>query len=116
MAHLHQLAIVRPKVVAPFGDAVSLVDGQAIHTAIVEHEQRFRPQQCLRRGIEQFDSPGANLLHDDDVAVIGQGAVEIGGRHARLAQLHHLVFHEGDERRDDDRQAGEEQGGQLEAH
>ncbi len=92
---------------------MSFVDGQAIDAAGVEQGQRLRPQQRLRRGVEQLHPPGGHAATDGHVLVVGQRAVEKGRGHAQLAQLHHLVFHQRDERRDDDGQAGEEQRRQL---
>jgi hypothetical protein len=106
--HGRQLAILRPEVVAPLRNAVGLVDGQAVDAAAVEQGQRLRPYQRLRRGVEQLDLARGHAATDGHVLVVGQGAVEVGRGHAQLAQLHHLVFHQRDERRDDHGQAGEE--------
>ena len=112
-AHPHQLAIVGAEVMAPFRDAMRFVDGQAIDAAFVEHNQRLRPQQGFGAGVDQLDTARFDLPGDLHVAVVGQSAVQVSRGHALLTQLHHLVFHERDERRDDDRQAGEEQRRQL---
>ena len=111
--HRGQLAILRPEVMTPFGDAVGLVNGQAVDAAAVEQGQRLRPQQRLRRGVEQLHLAGGHAVANAHVLVIGQGAVEVGCGRAQLAQLHHLVFHQRDERRDDDGQAGGDQRRQL---
>jgi hypothetical protein len=55
----------------------------------------------------------AHLLHDKIVFVAGQAAVKIGRGHIRIPQGLHLVLHQGDQRRDDDSQAGENQAGNL---
>ena len=112
-AHREQLAILRPKIVAPLRDAVRLVNGQALDAALVQHHERFRSQQRLGRGVEQLDLSLPDALHGLHVAAIVQTAVKKRRRHAQLAQLVHLVLHQRDQRRDDQGQAVEDQRRQL---
>ena len=82
-------------------------------TRAIEQHQGFRAEQGFRRGVKQLDLPRPHLLGCRQVIGILHGAVEKGCRHARLAQLHHLILHQRDQRRDHDGEPIDEQRRQL---
>ena len=54
-AHLLKLAVFGAEIVAPFRDAVRLINGQASQPALFEQHERFGPQQRFRRDVEELD-------------------------------------------------------------
>ena len=113
VAHGRQLAVLRPEVVAPFRDAMRLVDRQAVQIGGFQQTERARHQQRFRRDVQQLDLAAAHAGHVLLVLLGRQGAVEEQRRHAQRVELLHLVLHQGDQGRDDDGQAGEDQGREL---
>ena len=53
LAHFDQLAVFGAEVVAPFGDAVGLVDGQQVDLHTRKQVEQARGQQRLGRHVEQ---------------------------------------------------------------
>ena len=108
-----EFAKFRAEFVTPLGDAVGLVNGeqgerharQAVHGAVA--------QQAFGGDVEQVELPFDQVAGDG----AGLGGVDFGvqgaGVDADLAQGGDLVVHQGDQRRDDDRGAGADQGGHL---
>ena len=106
LAHLAQLRVVRPEVVAPLRDAVRLVHREAAPRPPApgrrgrrgcESARAPRRRACTRPARMRRDALGALQLR--------QGRVDERGRDAPRGQLLHLVLHQRDERRDDERHA-----------
>ena len=102
-----QAPVFGPEVVAPLAHAVGLVDGkEAEQPALVQRLQlrhEARRGQALGRGVEQRQlTTEQTPLHVGGL-VAAEAGVEEGGAHARLQQGAHLVVHERDQRRHDDR-------------
>ena len=101
------------EVLPPLGDAVGLVHRH--------HRDGQRGGQCpeagagqpLRRDVQQLVRPSAGLCHDLRHFGGVQRAVQAGGGHAGLFQRRHLVFHQRDQRRNDQRDARPQQRRQL---
>ena len=70
-------------------------------------------QQPLRRDVEDLVSAEARVAVGLAQLLDGHGAVDAAGRDAGVLQGHDLILHERDERRDDERQPRQQQGGQL---
>ena len=66
---------------------------------------------ALRRKIEQLVFAGGGVLKDVSALFRGSGGVQAGGGNPHLQELCDLVLHQGDQRRDDHRGGGVEDGG-----
>ncbi len=113
--HGGELPVLRPKVMAPLGDAVGFVDGQARDRHGIEQGEHLPAKQRFRGDIEELRFPAPNALHVPPIALRRQGAVQKDRRHAEHRESVHLVLHEGDERRNDHGEPRKQEGGDLEA-
>ena len=97
-----QPEVLLAEVVAPLADAMRLVDReqaqQAAFVQRVEHAEKARRQQALRRGIEQHQAARTQLTLDALGLVAGQRGIEEGGMHAGLFERADLVVHQRDQR------------------
>ena len=108
-----ELEVLRPEIVAPLRDAMRFVDGEEGDADPVQQLEGAFPHQALRRDVEQVERSRAGIGLDCPDFGEGECRVEIRGTHSRLQQGVHLVLHQRDERRDDDRDAVTQQGGNL---
>ena len=90
-----------------------LVYGEAGYLALVEQHQRLRAQQRLGGQVEQLDLPSAHALGRGLIGAVVQRAVQKDGRHVEEAQGVHLILHERNQRRHDNRQSVQQQRRQL---
>lgn len=97
----------------PFGDTVGFVDSEAGDVDLGEELLELGTEEGFGGDVEEFGVALADLVEVPLVFGVAEGAVEGDGVEAEFAQLHDLVFHEGDEGRDDDGEAIEEEGGEL---
>ena len=106
-------AVVGAEIVAPLRDAMGLVDGDERGRTLGEHLRKARNAQPL--GSDEKEVERASEIVDAGLA--RDGAVEAGvnSRDAQVecGELGDLVFHERDERRDDERRSAESDGGEL---
>ena len=108
-----QIPVVGAKLVAPFGDAVGLVDGDEVQVEVVQEMAEPGQGQPLRGRVQNFDLPPEDLaLHPFDLRR-RKGTVDEPGGDAIGVQRVHLVLHEGDQRRYDQSEAVKDQGRQL---
>jgi hypothetical protein len=111
-----ELAVFGAEVVAPFGDAVRLVDGEKLHGPLLQAVDEAVEREAFGGDVEQA------VLARVEAAVTAlrllgaEGRVHEGGRDAGGAELVDLILHQRDQRRDDDGQAGRGAGesGELE--
>ena len=93
--------VLGAEVVPPLRDAVRLVDRDQNRLALGEHLGEAGDREALRRDEQEVEAARQVV----DAGLARRGAVAAGmdalGGEADLAQLRHLVLHEGDERRDD---------------
>ncbi len=108
-----ELEIFRAEVMAPLRDAVRLVDREQRDRDLVEPGQETVGQKPLRRQVEKIELARFGLAANPALLLGRQAGVQEGRAQAELAQRHHLILHERDQRADDDRRAGPEQGGNL---
>ena len=104
-----QRPVFGAEVVPPLAHAVRFVDGEKTQLPArvqrIQQLQKARRGHALGRGVQQRDVPRQQLpLHGLGLAPVLRGIEEAGG-HASFVQRVHLVLHEGDERRDDQRDA-----------
>ena len=108
-----QLEIVGPEVVPPLRDAVRLVDREEGDPALGQQVEEAGQADALRRRVDEVERA---LLHgalDRGLLREAHRGVERRGPHAELGQRRHLVLHQRDQRRDDDREAVQAQGRHL---
>ena len=116
--HVPDPAVLRPEVMSPFGNAMGLIHGveRDLHLPKQIHILLFCKR--LRSHVKQFGHTGKNIRPD----LLDLGSVQ--GRVQEMSDsvlfLHkpadhiHLIFHQGDQRRDHDGSARHNQGRQLE--
>ena len=100
-----QIAVVGPKVVTPLGDAVGLVDGDQADVQRLQEPLESGEGQSLRGHIENLDLVLPGLVLDQGRFFLSQCAVQQPGGDSVGPETIHLVFHQGDKRRDHQREA-----------
>ena len=94
-----ELAIFRTKLVSPFRNAVSLINGKICNRDAPQQPRRVRARQSLRREIQQTIFAGASLFRDLGLLARRLGTVQDGGGNPHLRKLRCLVLHQCDQRR-----------------
>ena len=110
-----QAQVLGAEIVAPLRDAMGLVDREQIDREPAQHFQRVVARQALGRDIEQTQR--AIFQRAEDSLTFDRFGRRIQRRRgdAELPELGDLVAHQGDQRRDDQRQAFARQRRKLEA-
>ena len=90
-----------------------LVDREQRDLQLLRERAEAVGQQPLRRDVEDLVSAEARVAVGLAQLLDGHGAVDAAGRDAGVLQGHDLILHERDERRDDERQPRQQQGGHL---
>ena len=108
-----QPQVLGAEVVAPLAHAVGLVDRDQRELGAVEQREEARREQPLGRHVEQVEAAVRHVALD----LVGLGrverAVQVRRAHPQLPQGVHLVLHQGDQRADDQADAGAHQRGHL---
>ncbi len=104
LSHLAKAQIFRAKIVSPLADAVRLVDGQQRQLASGDDGEKARRAEALRRDVEESAEALAQLRHCRKLLIPALAAREHPGRNAQRAHLPHLVGHQRNQRRDDQRE------------
>ena len=97
-----ELAVFGAKFVAPFGNAVRLVDGEERQRHAAQPGDGIVARQAFRRKVEQAVLALHRRAHHIALVVGRERAVEQRRRDAHIAELRHLILHERDQRRDHD--------------
>ena len=108
-----QFPVLGPEVVAPFRDAVRLVDCDQPDRGGGKGIKKPGLHAFLRRDKQDMKPARIHLRLDPGALPVVERAVEGGSRDPPGIEVVHLVFHERDERRDDHGEAAEVQGRQL---
>ena len=90
-------SVDRPEFVAPFGDAVRLVDREERHRRACGHQASRQRCQSLRRAVQEGESPADRRVEDDAPLPDIQLAVDVRRCDATAAQRADLVLHQRDE-------------------
>jgi hypothetical protein len=117
-AQLGELPVLGPEVMAPLADAVRFIDGHETDGAPSDDGVKAgagRTHEPLGRDIQQPVRAGGQARHDRLPGLGRKRAVQAGGVGAVAGQRVHLVLHQRDERRDDDREAVAGEGRGLKA-
>ena len=101
------------EILPPLGDTVGFIHRHEGHRNFRHESGKLRRIQSLRRHIQKLVRPRSGTLVHQLHLLDGEGAVQIGGLDACLAERGYLVFHQGDEGGDDQGDAVEHQGGDL---
>ena len=99
-----QLAILRPEIMAPLGDAVRFVDGDQTDVPGFQGPQHVVGHEAFRRQVEDLVPAAAQVPPSPSVLVGRQRRIEERRRHADLFEAVDLVLHQGDQGRNDDRE------------
>ena len=111
---LAQAQIFGTEVVTPLRDAMGLVDGEAADREALQIGDHVVAQEPLGRDVEKAQRPLLQAARDPAPLVgLGRG-IEGRGLDPELAELRHLVAHQRDQRRDDQREALADDRRQLE--
>ena len=98
-----KLAVVRAEIVAPLADAMRLVDGEQRERRPLQQVQEARRGETLRRDIDEVEPALAHRPLDARPLAAVERRVEGRRLHPVLDERGHLVLHQRDQRRDDDR-------------
>ncbi len=108
-----QRFVIGPEVVSPGGDAVRFVYGEEVDLCAVKKAKAIGSTDFFGRDIEQVELAIEKVVFHASLLGVLQGAVEVSRFDAGRAQGIHLVFHQGDEGRDDDGRSRQSDGGNL---
>lgn len=108
-----ELEVVGAEVVSPFRDAVGFIDGEERQFHLGEAGPEFFVGESFGGNVEELDGSIFEVPVEGGDLVSREGGIEAGGRDALGNQRVDLVFHQGDEGRDDKGEAIEKQGGEL---
>ena len=106
-----ELAVFRSEVVSPFGHAVGFIDGEGFDVPGLEVFAPIVEDETFGGGVEEAVMAFMEEAHSAAVFVGFEAGVEEGGGDAGGFELIDLVFHEGDEWRDDECEPGADEGG-----
>ena len=109
------LAVFGAEIVAPFADAMRLVNGDELDVPALQVIEKTGEHQPLRRDVEQAEFAGVQSAQTFAAFAGHQRRVQKRRRDAAGLQRIHLVFHQRDERRDDDGESVTRKRGKLEA-
>ena len=113
LGELRQPQIVGPEVVPPFRDAMGFIHGKQRDPRPLNGLAEPFVDEPFRRDVQQPQPARANLVHHGPVLVQGQRGIEPPRGDAPSHQRVDLILHQGDQRRNDQRQARQQQGGNL---
>ncbi len=114
IAQARELAVLGPEIMSPFADAMRLVDGDELGLPAPQVVEKTGKHQPFGRGIEQTKLALVQPAQARAGFLRLERGIQKRGGHAAGLEGVHLVFHQRDEGRNDDGQAGPGQGGQLE--
>ena len=115
VAQCGKLAIFGTEIVAPFTDAMGFVDGDEGGLPFFEIVEEAGEHEAFGRDVEEFERIVVQAAKAFFGFVGGEGGIEAGREDAAGGELIDLIFHQRDQRRNDDSQAVVEDGGKLEA-
>ena len=107
------LAVVAAEVMAPFADAVGLVDGDEGDREVLDGRQESRVRQALRCNVQDLELAAFDAVPNLFLCPKAERVVEESRMQAQVKELPHLVAHERDQGRDHDGGAAERDGGDL---
>ncbi len=110
-----QLQVFGPEVVTPLRHAMGFIDGDAIDRRIAQVSAHVVAQQSLGRNVEQAQRPLADAPRDPAALLDFRRGIDAAGLDSQFPQLGDLVPHEGDQRRNHQRQAFTDNRRKLEA-
>ncbi len=99
---LVELAIFRAKIMSPVADAVGLINGEGADADLPQQRLEGGHDEAFGRDEQQANLAVAHFHFGAEALVAGLGAVNHGRGDAVGAQAVDLVFHQRNERRDDD--------------
>ena len=108
-----ELQVVGPEVVPPLRDAVRLVDREKGDSRLGELCEEAFVVEALRGDIEQLQAARAQALRGVPQLLEAEARVEPGSLDPLTREEVELVLHQRDQRRDDDRDTVEQEGGKL---
>ena len=108
-----EVTVARAKIMAPLRDAVRLIDGEQgdVHAAHGGDESSIR--EALRGDVEEAKIASGGAPQDAALLLTGDRGVDRCGGDAVLGERVDLVFHEGEQGRDDEGEAIKKKGGNL---
>ena len=107
--------IARTKILPPLGDAVRLVHRQQRNLGFPAKLPELIGFQSFRSNVDDFIHPAARIFNGVRILPRRQRGIEISRAHSGLVQRCHLILHQRDQRRNDQRNAGQQQCGNLKA-
>ena len=107
------LAVFRTEIVAPFADAMRLVNGDEFHVPALQIGQKSGKHQPLRRDVEQTEFAIVQAAQAFAAFARRERRIQKRRRDAAGLQRVHLVFHQRNQRRNHDREAVARERGQA---
>ena len=112
-AEFSDFSVCRTKIVSPLADTVGFIDGNKAYVNARDERLKRRRLQAFRRNKQNFDGTGVDGFQDGLLFSEGESRMERGGLYAFEAEGIDLVFHQSDERADDERKPWCDDSGEL---
>ncbi len=113
LAEVAQPGVIGAEIVPPLADAMGLVHRQELQPHRPDRLQEPRAAEPLRHHVHQPELAGRHLVQPGVLLGHRQRAVDERHRQPEGLELIDLVLHQGDQRRDDQRQPVQDHGRQL---
>ena len=107
--------IVRAEIIAPLGNAVSLIDNDIAYIKHVQIGPEQHRTQSFRRQVQELDTAIGSMVESQIHLVSGHTGMYGNRFHSPVAKILDLVLHQCDKRSDNDRKPPGHQTGNLEA-
>ena len=105
--------VVGTEIVPPFADAVGFVDRQKLNRCGSDGVQKPRVSQPLRSDIHHRILSRCDLIEPFRLLLVRKGTVDQGRRDSPTFEPVDLIFHQGNQRGDDDRHSRTDQTREL---
>ena len=105
LTDIRNLKIGRTEVVSPLTDTMGFINCDEAHGNALELLKKQRTAETLRRDIEQLQPAKDGILQRRDNLAARHGGIDCRRLDAVGLKVGHLIFHQGDQRRDDNADA-----------
>src|SRR5882724_5049273 len=112
---LSQSQVIRAEVMPPGRDTMRLIHGKQTHAQSFQRRTKLVILESLGRDVQDLEFPGNRIFNPIVLNMPRHRAVDDGCGNAKLLEVIHLVLHQRDQRRHNQRQSGKSERRKLKA-